>query len=51
MYVFAVVNLLNAAVHSNTPESPKDIKKQTGKSKTRLLPEAFADRGGKATSI
>jgi transposase len=31
-------------VHSNTLESPKDVKKQTGKSKTRLLPEAFADR-------
>lgn len=43
LYVFAVVNLLNAAVHSNTLESPKDIKKQTGKSKTRLLQEAFAD--------
>ena len=43
LYVFAVVNLLNAAVPSNTLESPKDIKKQTGKSKTRLLQEAFAD--------
>ena len=43
LYVFAVVNLLDAAVHSNTLESPKDIKKQTGKSKTRLLQEAFAD--------
>ena len=43
LYVFAVVNLLDAAVHSNTLESPKDVKKQTGKSKTRLLQEAFAD--------
>src|SRR5262249_58989946 len=43
LYVFAVVNLLSAAVHSNTLESPKDIKRQTGKSKTRLLQEAFAD--------
>lgn len=42
LYVFAVVNLLNAAVHSNTLESPKDVKKQTGKSKTRPLQEAFA---------
>ncbi len=42
LYVFAVVNLLSAAVHSNTLESPKNIKKQTGKSKTRLLQEAFA---------
>ena len=43
LYVFAVVNLLDAVVHSNTRESPKDVKKQTGKSKTRLLQEAFAD--------
>jgi DDE superfamily endonuclease len=42
LYVFAVVNLLSAAVHSNTLESPKGVKKQTGKSKTRLLQEAFA---------
>ncbi len=41
--VFAVVNLLSAAVDSNTLESPKDVKKKTGKSKTRLLQEAFAD--------
>jgi hypothetical protein len=43
LYVLAVVNLRNAAVHSNTLESPKDVKKQTGKSKTRRLQEAFAD--------
>ncbi len=43
LYVFAVVNLISAALHSNTLESPKDAKKQTGKSKTRLLQEAFAD--------
>jgi transposase len=43
LYVFAVVNLLSAAVHSNTLESPKDVKKRTGKSKTRLLQEAFAE--------
>jgi transposase len=42
LYVFAVVNLISAAVHSNTLESPKDAKKRTGKSKTRLLQEAFA---------
>jgi len=42
LYVFAVVNLLSAAIHSNTLESPKDAKKQTGKSKTRRLQEAFA---------
>jgi transposase len=43
LYVFAVVNLLSAAVHSNTLESPKDAKKKTGQSKTRRLQEAFAD--------
>jgi transposase len=43
LYVFAVVNLVSAALHSNTLESPKDAKKQTGKSKTRRMQEAFAD--------
>ena len=42
LYVFAVINLVTAAVHSNTLESPKDAKKKTGKSKTRRLQEAFA---------
>jgi transposase len=42
LYVFAVVNLVSAALHSNTLESPKDAKKQTGKSKTRRMQEAFA---------
>ena len=42
LYVFAVVNLVTAAVHSNTLESPKDAKKRTGQSKTRRLQEAFA---------
>jgi transposase len=42
LYVFAVVNLISAAIHSNTLESPKDAKKKTGKSKTRRLQEAFA---------
>lgn len=32
----------DGAVHANTPESPKDAKKKTGKSKTRRVPEAFA---------
>jgi DDE superfamily endonuclease len=40
--VFAVVNLVNATLHGNTLESPKDAKKQTGKSKTRRMQEAFA---------
>jgi hypothetical protein len=42
LYVLAVVNLVSAAVHANTLESPKDAKKRTGKSKTRRLQEAFA---------
>jgi transposase len=42
LYVFAVINLITAAVHSNTLESPKDAKRQTGKSKTRRMQEAFA---------
>jgi transposase len=40
--VFAVVNLMTAAVHANTLESPKDAKKRTGLSKTRRMQEAFA---------
>jgi transposase len=42
LYVFAVVNLVSAALHSNTLECPKDAKKKTGKSKTGRLQEAFA---------
>ena len=42
LYVFGVVNLVTAALHSNTLESPRDAKKRTGKSKTRRLQEAFA---------
>jgi transposase len=42
LYVFAVVNLISCAIHSNTLESPKNAKKKTGKSKTRRLQEAFA---------
>jgi transposase len=42
MYLFCVVNLISGALHSNTLESPKDAKKQTGKSKTKRLQEMFA---------
>jgi transposase len=42
LYVFAVVNVVTAAVHANTLESPKDAKKRTGLSKTRRMQEAFA---------
>jgi hypothetical protein len=43
LYVLAVVNLVTAAVHSNTLESPKSAKKKTGLSKTRRMQGAFAD--------
>jgi transposase len=43
LYVFAVVNLVGAAVHANTLESPKDAKERTGLSKTRRMQEAFAN--------
>src|SRR3954447_14838565 len=42
LYVFAVVNLISAALHTNTLESPHNAKKKTGKSKTRRMQEAFA---------
>ena len=42
LYVFAVVNRISAALHTNTLESPHDAKKKTGPSKTRRLQEAFA---------
>ena len=42
LYVFAVVNLVSAAVHANLVDSPKDAKRRTGKGKTRRLQEAFA---------
>src|SRR3954468_3601170 len=42
LYVLAVVNLVSAAVHTNTLESPQNAKKRTGQSKTRRLQEAFA---------
>lgn len=42
LYVFAVVNLVSAAVHANLVDSPKDATPTTGKSKTRRLQEAFA---------
>jgi transposase len=42
LYVFAVVNLVTAAVHANLVDSPKGATAKTGKSKTRRLQEAFA---------
>jgi transposase len=43
LYVLCVVNLISAALHSNTLESPKDATKKTGKSKNRRMQEAFAN--------
>jgi transposase len=43
LYAFCVVNLISAAIHSNTMESPQRAKQKTGKSKTRRMQEAFAD--------
>lgn len=42
VYVFAVVNVVSAAVHANTAESPADANRKTGRSKNRRLQEAFA---------
>ena len=42
LHVFAVVNLVSAAVHANTLESPKGATKKTGLSKTRRMQVAFA---------
>ena len=42
LYVFAVVNLVSAAVHANTLESPAGAKRKTGQSKTRRMQAAFA---------
>ncbi len=42
LYVLAVVNVITAALHCNTLESPARAKQVTGKSKTRRMQEAFA---------
>lgn len=42
LYVFAVVNVVSAALHTTTVESPKDATRRTGKSKNRRLQEGFA---------
>lgn len=41
LYVFAVVNLVTAAVHANTLESRQDAKKKSGLSKCRRVRTAF----------
>ena len=42
LYVFAVINVITAAMHANLVESPARAKQATGKSKTRRMQEAFA---------
>lgn len=42
LYVFAVVNVVTASLHSNLLESAAGANRTTGKSKTRRLQEAFA---------
>jgi transposase len=42
LYVFAVINVVTAAVHANLVESPARAKQATGRSKTRRMQEAFA---------
>jgi transposase len=42
LYVFAVINVITAAVHANLVESPARAKQVTGQSKTRQMQEAFA---------
>lgn len=43
LYVFCVVNLISAALHSNTLESLARAKQKTGKSTTARMQQAFAD--------
>jgi transposase len=42
LYVLAVVNVVSAAPHATTLESPKGAQRRTGQSKTRRLQGAFA---------
>ena len=42
LYVFAVVNVVTAALHANTLDSPKGATAKTGLGKTRRLQAAFA---------
>jgi transposase len=42
LYIFAVINVVTATLHSKLLESPARAKQTTGKSKTRRMQEAFA---------
>jgi transposase len=43
LYVFAVLNLLSGALHTNTLESLQAANRKSGESKTRRMQRAFAD--------
>jgi transposase len=43
LYVFAVMNLISGALHTNTWESLQKANRQRGQSKTRRMQKAFAD--------
>jgi transposase len=42
LHVFAVLNVVTAALHANTLDSPKDAGRKTGLGKTRRMQAAFA---------
>jgi transposase len=42
LHVFAAVNVVTAALHANTLDSPKDAARKTGLGKTRRMQAAFA---------
>src|SRR5262245_21637127 len=43
LYVFAVMNLISGALHTNTLESLQKANRNSGASKTRRMQRAFAD--------
>ncbi len=49
LYVFAVVNMVTAAVHANTLESPKGAMRKTGKSKWLSHKPGFGRRNRSET--
>lgn len=51
LYVFAVINVVTAAVHANLVESPARAKRATGQSKTRRMQQAFAAHLGHVAGI
>ena len=49
--VFAVRNVVTAAVHTTTLDSPADVKRRTGTGKTRRFQGAFAGAFAFATEL